>query len=399
MAARQEGAWSRQWDARYRAWYFFRSSPGSGLVETTWVTPPEWRGADARPPDADDAPRSADRLSRIAGSAAGAAEKDSLYAKDTDLQESEEVDPRVEGALEAMNLAMSRVNDAEAALVAARRRHASAEVEQARTCQAAYEKLSKKARELVPAAQRQLQAQQQQETVQCALAEYRRAHDAHCAAKEAVSAAERKLLAASGQSEVNTRLLSECSDLASRVVEAESRKARAEKAHAAEARKLSACLSELRAGAPKGLKPEQVMERLQPFLRVKSQSEAVLAAEARRVRELEQTLEGWKGAYSDALRLLDAISRDVHAQRVAAAEAAAAAAAAVQVAATEAAAAEAVQAAVAEAAAEAAAEVAAEAPPAEAAAVEAGTAAEATPADAESSPKQKEEGDERVVVS
>ena len=104
----------------------------------------------------------------------------------------------------------------------------------------------------------QILARQQVEKTRQAFVEYQQAHDAHAEAKAAAAAVENQLMASSGAlplrcraaaddvrrshppcaggSVVDTDLLSQSSDLASRVVETESRKLKAERVHAAEAR-------------------------------------------------------------------------------------------------------------------------------------------------------------------
>ena len=102
----------------------------------------------------------------------------------------------------------------------------------------------------------QILIRQQVEKTRLAFIEYQRAHDAHAEAKAAAAAVENQLMASSGAlggialiqihpcsqlqraggSVVDTDLLSQSSDLASRVIEAESQKLKADRVHAAEAR-------------------------------------------------------------------------------------------------------------------------------------------------------------------
>lgn len=122
----------------------------------------------------------------------------------------------------------------------------------------------------VQAARAQVLAQQQQSKTQRAFVEYQRAHDAHAEAKAAVAALEQRLMASSGAcaaarrhaygaharrpaggAVVDTDLLSQCSDLASRVVETESAKLRADHVHAIEAR-YAARNAASRQGGPNG---------------------------------------------------------------------------------------------------------------------------------------------------
>ena len=187
--------------------------------------------------------------------------------------------------LEEMNSSMCAVNELEAALTQAKRKARQLEAEQKQLCQvirmsacacgvlsrpytaelrasdtqAAYDKLGRAAKEALPSLNRQLLASQQLEKTQRAFIEYQRAHDAHAEAKAVMALAEGQLMASSGTRQrcgayaspcmpnacgfpmqggavVDTELLSTCSDLASRVVDAESAKLRADHVHAVEAR-------------------------------------------------------------------------------------------------------------------------------------------------------------------
>ena len=104
-------------------------------------------------------------------------------------------------------------------------------------------------------------ARQQLEKTRLAFVEYQRAHDAHAEAKAAAAAVESQLMASSGActahaatdgfgltprlhaggSVVDTDLLSQSSDLASRVIETESQKLKADRVHAAEAKCAAQC--------------------------------------------------------------------------------------------------------------------------------------------------------------
>ena len=122
--------------------------------------------------------------------------------------------------------------------------------------QAAFDKLSRGVKEALPVCRRQILARQQLEKTRLAFVAYQRAHDAHAEAKAAAAAVESQLMASSGAlaamllplaatqltqpcaggSVVDTDLLSQSSDLASRVVETELQKLKADHVHAAEAR-------------------------------------------------------------------------------------------------------------------------------------------------------------------
>jgi len=79
------------------------------------------------------------------------------------------------------------------------------------------------------------------------------------------------------------QLLSQCSDLASRVVQTESAKLRADRVHAVEARRLSSLLLELKQG-PRITKEHS--ERAQPYIEVKQRAEALLKQCVERISQV-----------------------------------------------------------------------------------------------------------------
>jgi hypothetical protein len=82
---------------------------------------------------------------------------------------------------------------------------------------------------------------------------------------------------------VDVELLSQCSDLASRVVQAESAKLRADHVHAVEARRLSSLLLDIQAG-PRVTREHA--ERAQPYLEVKAHAESLLRGAVARIKEV-----------------------------------------------------------------------------------------------------------------
>ena len=80
---------------------------------------------------------------------------------------------------------------------------------------------------------------------------------------------------------MDIQLLSQCRDLASRVVQTESAKLRADHIHAVEARRLSTLLLELKQG-PRITKEHA--ERAQPYIEVKQRAEALLEESVGRIK-------------------------------------------------------------------------------------------------------------------
>lgn len=275
----RRNGWQAVLDASSGRFYFFDER----TRETSWTAPLGW-GTPPRP----------------------AATAPSLYACDNDLREAEPVDERVNAALEELNAAGEAVNEAEASLSKARRGLVQLEADQQAACQAQYLRLSRAARDQLPLFLAKEQARVRQADAQRAFVA---AGNAHASAKEAMEAMQSRMLALSGDPEVDIDFLAQCSDLGSRVVLAESAKVRADHAHAVEARRVSALMAEL------GRSSRDASIRAQAYVAFKATAEASVAQQAQLSQAREEAAKAAKRRYADALRSLELISMDVHEQR------------------------------------------------------------------------------------
>jgi hypothetical protein len=180
-----------------------------------------------------------------------------------------------------MNSAATRVNEAEAELAAAKRRAKQVEAEQLSLCSDALDRLPRSARAALPRVAREQQCATQRERALAASSAYQRCCVSLSEAKAAAAAAEGRLLAAAGDTDVDVRLLTHCSDAASRVLLAEGARRAADSVHAAEAKRLGELLAQ-RQYFPK-LSPGLVA-RCRPFVEAKAAAQAALAEEVRRLR-------------------------------------------------------------------------------------------------------------------
>jgi len=256
--------------------------------ETSWTPPPCWDERENPPPTTT-----------------------TLYARDDDLDEAEPVDERVHAALEELNAAGEAVNEAELGLTQARRQLAQLESDHQAACQTQYEKLSRAARELLPSYIAREDAKLRQAAAQRAFAA---ASSAHASAKAAVSEVELRMLALAGDAAVDVALLAQCSDLASRVVMAESAKVRADHTHAQEARRVSALVAESQAG-PRASK--DAADKAQAYVALRVSGEAQLGKKAQTMRAREERTKEAKRRYAEALSSLERISLEVHERRAA----------------------------------------------------------------------------------
>ena len=280
-----------------------------------------------------DTPRGGGDEDRTAAAAA------SHYDADTDLEVPEEVDPRVSGALDELNDAMTRVNELEAAYNAARRSRTAVRRDSAMRVAEVERRLSASVRAAVPFFHRQAMANLYQVRSIEALRTYERAHDMHGAAKGAFSRVEKQMAARAeakrragtglgspqqpsggrgasddggGSTSFDADLMIACSDAISKVVETENMKKRAEVAHAENTRLATQAVTEAFRLKKKFGKH---VEKARPYFTAKSQAEGECAAADEAVNEARARVDEGKARYQRALEELSRISEEVHQRR------------------------------------------------------------------------------------
>ena len=247
---------------------------------------------------------------------------DAPYAPDDDLEFAEEVDPRVAGALDEMNEAMMSVNDAETALVDAKRRRRAHKAEGSRKIEETRKKLSSSVRAAVPFFHAQAVAHMYQvRSIEC-LRAYEKAHDMHAAAKESAAQLEAEMASSASPGKkitgneggtFDTDLMIALSDALSKVVETEIMKKRAEGAHGRMTKLATTAVNESMALRKKVAKS---VEKAQPYFAVKSSVEAKAEALNEEVTEVEKRVKDMKRRYHAAMDELAKISEEVHARRL-----------------------------------------------------------------------------------
>ena len=242
------------------------------------------------------------------------------YDADTDLEVPEEVDPRVQDALEELNLSMTSVNALEGRLSAARKARKQTRLEQEKRLASVERALSSSVRATVPYFHRVALANLYQTRSIEALRTYERAHDMHAAAKKAFAALESRLDAHRAASPASpsggtfdARLMVASSDAITKVTEMETMKKRAELAHAKNTRLATSAVNE--SSAFLGRLGKRAVERARPYFTAKAQAEAAVREAEEAVREAQERVKEGKTRYHAALDALASISEDVHARR------------------------------------------------------------------------------------
>ncbi|KAM8735089.1 SH3-binding domain protein 5-like, a [Acanthopagrus latus] len=223
----------------------------------------------------------------------------------------EELDPRIQEELEHLNEASAEINRLELQLDDARSGYRKILTESARKLNAQSSQLGgciEKARPYYEA--RRLAKEAQQETQKAALS-YERAVSMHTAAREMVYVAEQGLMA-DGKNTLDPTWQEMLNHATSKVNEAEEERLRSEREHM---RVTHACQeAEARVQMlQKSLK--RVIVKSKPYFELKAQFNHILEENKTKVLQLEQQVAKVKTRYSIALRNLEQISEQIHAQR------------------------------------------------------------------------------------
>ncbi|TWW80010.1 SH3-binding domain protein 5-like, a [Takifugu flavidus] len=223
----------------------------------------------------------------------------------------EELDPRIQEELEHLNEASVEINRLELQLDDARSGYRKILTESARKLNAQSSQLGgciEKARPYYEA--RRLAKEAQQETQKAALS-YERAVSMHTAAREMVYVAEQGLMA-DGKNTLDPTWQEMLNHATAKVNEAEEERLRSEREHM---RVTHACQeAEARVQMlQKSLK--RAIVKSKPYFELKAQFNQILEENKAKVLQLEQHVAKVKTRYSIALRNLEQISEQIHAQR------------------------------------------------------------------------------------
>ncbi|KAL4646826.1 SH3 domain-binding protein 5-like [Arapaima gigas] len=222
----------------------------------------------------------------------------------------EELDPRIQEELEHLNEASEEINRLELQLDDARSAYRRILTDSARKLNAQGSQLGsciEKARPYYEA--RRLAKEAQQETQKAAL-RYERAVSMHTAAREMVYVAEQGLLA--DRNTLDPTWQEMLNHATSKVNEAEEERLRSEREH----QRVTQLCQEAEARVQtlqKALK--RVIIKSKPYFELKAQLNHILEENKSKVLQLEERVSKVKTQYSVALRNLEQISEQIHAQR------------------------------------------------------------------------------------
>ena len=235
---------------------------------------------------------------------------ETLYARDTDLEEAEEVDPRVGDALDELNDSMTECNGLENALQEARKARSRTQTVARKRLDSVAARLSSSVMTAVPVFHKRALAQLYQVRSIEALRAYESAHDAHERAKKRNDELERELVASSGK--VDIELMEACAEAMREVSETTAVKLRATEVHERNTRRAVEATAEAA-----GLERERTsaVKKALPWFNAKALGEAECAQADERVSELKLAVRQAKARYEAALRALNEISEEVHARR------------------------------------------------------------------------------------
>ncbi|XP_053190521.1 SH3 domain-binding protein 5-like [Scomber japonicus] len=222
----------------------------------------------------------------------------------------EELDPRIQEELEHLNQASDEINKLELQLDDARSSYRRILTDSARKLNAQGSQLGaciEKARPYYEA--RRLAKEAQQETQKAAL-RYERAVSMHTAAREMVYVAEQGLLADKNTMDPTWQEM--LNHATSKVNEAEEERLRSEREH----QRVTQLCQEAEARVQTLQKTlKKVILKSKPYFELKAQFNHILEEHKAKVVQLEEQVAKVKTRYSVALRNLEQISEQIHAQR------------------------------------------------------------------------------------
>ncbi|XP_064206227.1 SH3-binding domain protein 5-like, a [Anguilla rostrata] len=289
-----------------------RESPaGSGDPE-----PSDWRGetpgGEAEGKDGGPKDRDGDGGTTDTGDGGGEGQDGDgdRERKEEEGKYEEELDPRIQEELEHLNEASEEINRLELQLDDARSGYRKILTESARKLNAQGSQLGtciEKARPYYEA--RRLAKEAQQETQKAALS-YERAVSMHTAAREMVYVAEQGLLA--DRNTLDPTWQEMLNHATAKVNEAEEERLRSEREH----QRVTQLCQDAEARVQtlqKALK--RVIIKSKPYFELKAQFNYILEEHKSKVVQLEERVSKVKTRYSVALRNLEQISEQIHAQR------------------------------------------------------------------------------------
>ncbi|XP_071356351.1 SH3 domain-binding protein 5-like [Trachinotus anak] len=234
-------------------------------------------------------------------------EEDSQCAE----EEEEEVDPRIQGELEKLNQSTDDINRWESELEDCRQRFRAVLVEATVKLDEQVKRIGRAVDDSKPYWEARKVARQAQVEAQKATQEFQRAVEILRAAKETIALAEERLLEEDSR-QFDSAWQEMLNHATQRVMEAEQARTRSEAEHKKTAANYNSCISHMRQ-LEKKLK--RSINKSRPYFELKAKYYLQLEQLKRHVDEHQAKLVVAKAEYRAALRNLESISEEIHAQR------------------------------------------------------------------------------------
>lgn len=226
-------------------------------------------------------------------------------------EEEEEVDPRIQGELEKLNQSTDDINRWESELEDCRQRFRAVLVEATVKLDEQVKRIGRAVDDSKPYWEARKVARQAQVEAQKATQEFQRAVEILRAAKETIALAEERLLEEDSR-QFDSAWQEMLNHATQRVMEAEQARTRSEAEHRKTAANYNSCISHMRQ-LEKKLK--RSINKSRPYFELKAKYYLQLEQLKRLVDERQAKLVVAKAEYRAALRNLESISEEIHAQR------------------------------------------------------------------------------------
>nr|XP_061838295.1 SH3 domain-binding protein 5-like [Nerophis lumbriciformis] len=226
-------------------------------------------------------------------------------------EEEEEVDPRIQGELEKLNQSTDDINRLETELEEFRQRFRAVLVEATVKLDEQVKKIGRAVDDSKPYWEARKVTRQAQLEAQKATQEFQRAVEILRAAKETIALAEERLLEEDSR-HFDSAWQEMLNHATQRVMEAEQSRVHSEAEHKKTAVKHDMCVSHMKQVEKK---VKRSISKSKPYFELKAKYYLQLQELKRHVDERQAKLGAAKAEYRAALRSLESISEEIHAQR------------------------------------------------------------------------------------
>lgn len=229
-----------------------------------------------------------------------------------EMDESQELDPRIQVELENLNTATDEINKLEIELEEANSTFKILLNESTRRLKLLSKKFGSSIEKARPYHEAVDAARKAQIECQSAAVKYQRANEIHAAAKETVALAEQRFMSNSQNWQFDNAWQEMLNHATLKVMEAEKNKAETIAEHQKKAAIFSAAEKRVQELEDKY---RSSINKSRRYFEEKQVCQDQLGTQKDRIEHLQKQIVSWKTAYSTALRNLEQISEDIHRQR------------------------------------------------------------------------------------